>query len=101
LGGYKEGEFEEFHYKMVTAAKDKAGAIRSAKSTVFYRHTGFKSAPSHLDDKYGIDVDDAYEIKNILSVADRSAYRVILEPATFQEAEDDIHLGYFTIHSFK
>lgn len=42
LGGYKQNEFEEFHYKMLVAAKDKATAIQRAKSSAFYRHTGFK-----------------------------------------------------------
>src|SRR5258705_9297400 len=57
LGGYKQNEFEEFHYKMIVAATDKAGAIALSKATAFYRHTGFKCSDSHIDDKYGIDVD--------------------------------------------
>jgi hypothetical protein len=60
LGGYKPGEFEEFHYKMLVAAKEKGDAVQEAKQTAFYRHTGFKGATSHIDDKYGIDVDDIY-----------------------------------------
>jgi hypothetical protein len=101
LGGYKPGEFEEFHYKLVAAASTKGDAIRAAKKTAFYRHTGFNTAPAHVDDKYGIDVDDAYEIKNILNDASCSSYQIILNTARDEDPEDVVHLGYFTISSFK
>lgn len=65
LGGYKPNEFEEFHYKMVIAAVDKAEAVSLAKQTAFFRHTGFKGATAHIDDKYGVDVDDVHEIADI------------------------------------
>ena len=96
LGGYKKDEFEEFHYKMLVAANDKGTAISMSKDTAFYRHTGFSSAPSHVDDKYGIDVDDCFEIQDILSSKYKSEYRIILTPA-LHESEDEIHLGYFTL----
>ena len=48
LGGYKQNEFEEFHYKMIVAAGDKGEAVRLAKNTAFYKHTGFKGADSHI-----------------------------------------------------
>ena len=63
LGGYKENEFEEYHYKMLTACEDKSVAIQAAKQTAFYKHTGFKGATSHIDDKYGVDVDDILRLK--------------------------------------
>ena len=34
LGGYKEGDFEEYHYKVVTVAKSKAEAIKKAKKNL-------------------------------------------------------------------
>ncbi len=101
LGGYKPGEFEEFHYKMLTVAMNKSDAIGRAKQTAFYRHTGFKTAPSHLDDQYGIDVDDMYEIKDILPALQRKTYGILLSPAKTAFAEDILRLGYFPIHSFK
>ena len=67
LGGYKENEFEEYHYKVLTVAQNKAEAIKKAKATSFYKHCGFKGATSHIDDKYGVDVDDIHEIEDILS----------------------------------
>ena len=64
LGGYKKGEFEEYHYKMLVACNNKGEAIKGAKQTVFYKHTGFAGAESHIDDKYGVDVDDVYQIED-------------------------------------
>ena len=67
LGGYKKQEFEEYHYKMLTIGTEKSEAIQQAKQTAFYKHTGFQGADSHIDDKYGIDVDDIYQVEDILS----------------------------------
>ena len=96
LGGYKQHEFDEFHYKMIVAATDTSGAIAQAKQTAFYKHTGFKSAPSHIDDKYGIDVDDLFEIKEILAPALKEKYTINLAPSVITK-EDEIHLGYFKL----
>lgn len=93
LGGYKQGEFEEFHYKIVVAATDKGVAIKKAKETAFYKHTGFKGATSHIDDKYGIDVDDIYELADVLAPDIKQQYTITLEPATHLP-EDPMHLGY-------
>jgi hypothetical protein len=96
LGGYKENEFEEFHYKMLVVAKDKGEAISRAKQTAFYKHTGFKGASSHIDDKYGVDVDDVYEIEEILPNAIKEKYSVSIQPAP-GIAKDEWHLGYFKL----
>jgi len=96
LGGYKENEFEEYHYKIVTAANDKGEAIRKSKQTAFYKHFGFKGAESHIDDKYGIDVDDLYQIEDILPVETKEKYSINL---AFDEnaMPDELHIGYVTI----
>lgn len=98
LGGYKPGEFDEFHYKMIVAAPDKGAAIRLAKETAFYRHTGFKGAESHVDDKYGVDVDDIYDIHDILPEDIKSQYCLRLTPAGSETSPDPIRLGYFQFH---
>jgi len=96
LGGYKPGEFEEYHYKMLTVAKNKTEAINKAKQTAFYKHTGYKGAPSHIDEKYGVDVDDLYEISDALAPELKNKYSIIvLEQTT--SAEDNIELGYITM----
>jgi hypothetical protein len=96
LGGYKPGEFEEYHYKMLVAASDKSTAIKKAKSTAFFQHTGFKGAAAHIDDKYGVDVDDIYELSEILSPAIKEQYTLVLTPAV-SAPEDELHLGYFRL----
>lgn len=95
LGGYKAGEFEEFHYKMLVAAADKGEAVHRSKQTAFFKHTGFKGANSHVDDKYGVDVDDFFAIKDILPMPIKSKYKLVLKPATTNTSEDVLHLGYF------
>ena|SRR5918993_2278566 len=96
LGGYKQGAFEEFHYKMVVAAPGKGEAIRLSKQTAFYQHTGFTGATSHVDDKYGIDVDDLFELGDILGDQFKSRYSIELTP-TGEEKADTLHLGYFKL----
>ena len=93
LGGYKEHEFEEYHYKLLAVAKEKSEAIQQAKETAFYKHTGFKGADSHIDDKYGVDVDDIYQIVDILPGEMKEKYSLILRPAD-TAIEDEWHLGY-------
>jgi hypothetical protein len=95
LGGYKQDVFDEFHYKMLAVAANKGEAIKQAKATAFYKHTGFKGAPSHIDDKWGVDVDDVYEIEDILPAADRAQFSIHIAPAT-SAAADPLLLGYIT-----
>jgi hypothetical protein len=100
LGGYKENEFEEFHYKLIYAAADKAEAIHQSKQTAFYKHTRFKGTESHIDDKYGVDVDDVYEIEDILSPQQKETYKIQIAKAANPLKEDELHLGYFKLSSF-
>jgi len=101
LGGYKENELEEFHYKMLSVSADKGDAVKKAKQTAFYKHTGFKTATSHIDDKYGVDVDDINEIADILSAEIKEQYSIHIEKASNNNLPvDNLHLGYFTLSSF-
>lgn len=97
LGGYKENEFEEYHYKMLTVAENLSAASKNAKTTTFYKHCGFKGATSHIDDKYGIDVDDIYNVADILSEHYKENYFLkIKKVATFFK-EDSLHIGYLKL----
>ena len=96
LGGYKEGEFEEYHYKVLVVAKTKAEAIKKAKQTTFYKYFGFKGATSHIDDKYGVDVDDIHNIEDILSDKFKSQYRLKITKTNII-SEDEKHIGYLKI----
>ncbi len=97
LGGYKPGEFDEFHYKLVIAAPDKGKAIQLAKESAFYKHVGFAGAASHIDDKYGVDVDDIHAIEDILPAATKAKYAIVLTPTDASVEEDAMHLGYFNL----
>jgi hypothetical protein len=92
LGGYRPAEFEEFHYKMIIAAVNKDAAIAHAKKTAFFLHC---DSP-HVDDKYGVDVDDIYEITDILPFSVKNYYTLVLTP-TEDKIEDEIHLGYLKV----
>lgn len=96
LGGYKPGELEEFHYKMLVAAPSKAEAVRRAKQTAFFKHTGFRGANAHIDDQYGLDVDDAMEVEEMLPAAMRDRYALQFHAAENLEA-DPLQLGYFKL----
>lgn len=98
LGGYKPGEFEEYHYKMLAVAPDPALAIQKAKQTAFFKHNGFKGARAHIDDKYGIDVDDIYPVQEILNPIYKQRYSLYIEADTTElSAEDELHIGYFKL----
>ncbi len=96
LGGYKQGEFEELHYKMLVVADQKALAIKEAKETAFYKHTGFKGATSHIDDKFGVDVDDIFEINDILSDEIKSKYALKFSQNN-NLPDDELVLGYIPL----
>lgn len=95
LGGYKPNDLEEYHYKVLTVAKDKSQAIAKAKQTAFFLHNVFSS---HIDDKYGVDVDDVYEIDDILPDEIKNQYSILIEPAT-TKLEDELHIGYLKLSS--
>ncbi len=101
LGGYKLAEFEEFHYKMLVVANDKMDAIKQAKQTAFFKHTGFKGAVAHIDDKYGIDVDNICQVDDILPTYFKERYVIQLSQAAATVVEDEIHLGYYKLNKLE
>jgi hypothetical protein len=98
LGGYKPGDMEEYHYKMLVIAPDKGAAVAAAKKTAFYKHTGFKGALSHIDDKYGVDVDDVHAIKDMLPDTLKQAYSLQLSKQENLE-DDHLNIGYVKLSS--
>jgi len=98
LGGYKPNDLEEYHYKLITVSTNKAGAIKAAKQTAFYLHTGFKGAPSHIDDKYGVDIDDIHEIQDILPQSLKEQFTIAIEK-TSETREDELHIRYVKLSS--
>lgn len=96
LGGYKPGEFDEPHYKLLIVAPDMATAVKQAKQTAFYKHTGFAGASSHIDDRYGVDVDDVFEVDDILPKAIRENFSLLITEAK-EELPDVFNLGYLKL----
>ena len=96
LGGYLKGQFDEQHYILLSVNPDSASATKAAKQTAFYRETEFEDAVSHIDDKYGIDVDDLYEVEDILMPGIKNKYTIQITKAA-DLPDDNIHLGYFKL----
>ncbi|QNK62642.1 DUF1543 domain-containing protein [Pedobacter sp. PAMC26386] len=96
LGGYKVNEFDELHYKMLLIGESKVEVIKRAKESAFYLHTGFAGAPSHIDDKYGVDVDDIFDIEEVLPARIKEKFKILILPGG-DEVEDEIHLGYLSL----
>lgn len=98
LGGYKRGEFEEYHYKMVTVAKNLGIATRKVKTTTFFKHCGFEGAgASHIDDKYGIDVDETHRVNDLLDLLYKEKYALKISKSEQPLEEDPLHIGYVKI----
>ncbi len=97
LGGYQANKLEEQHYAILSVQNDRSLAISESKKTFFYKTNTLEGANSHVDDKYGIDVDDVYQIEDILLPRQKEKYQVVI---TKQESlpEDEIHLGYLRLH---
>lgn len=96
LGGYTAGKLEEQHYTVLTVQDDRALATKDAKSTVFFKTNSVKGANSHIDEKYGIDVDDVYRIEEILNPGYKDKYHIEIVPQDGLD-DDEVHLGYFKL----
>lgn len=95
LGGYKENEFEEYHYKILTVAETLSEAQKKSKQTAFFKHCGFGSnALSHIDDKFGIDIDDSFNIKEILMPVFKNRFEIKITKSDAILLEDELHIGY-------
>jgi hypothetical protein len=97
LGGYKENEFEEFHYKMLVVGNQMSDAVKKSKETTFYKHCGFKGATSHIDDKFGVDVDDIYNVKEILELDIKQKFGLKITKSNSEFIDDKLHIGYLKL----
>ncbi|AWH87065.1 DUF1543 domain-containing protein [Flavobacterium album] len=95
LGGYRPGEFEEYHYKMLAVAPTMGKAIKASKKTAFYKEWGFKGAESHVDEKYALDVDDMHKVEDLFSDELKARYSIRIEKK--EGAEDELHIGYLKL----
>lgn len=100
LGGYRAGAFEEFHYKSLMVAATNSDAIKKAKQTPFYKEFGFKGAVAHIDDAYGVDIDDLFKVADILSPSDKEQFSIVISDEPTNQT-DVLHLGYTTLSKLK
>ncbi|WP_201616155.1 DUF1543 domain-containing protein [Psychrobacter immobilis] len=108
LGGYQQGSFEEFHYKLLIVAATQAEAIKQAKQSAFYREFTFKdkdspfNAASHIDDKFAVDIDDIYNVNDLIS-----NLQILIEPIAHDSHEltntddDKEYVGYLSIKNLR
>lgn len=97
LGGYQEGKLEEQHYTVLGVHEDRVQAVQESKRTIFFKSNSIKGANSHIDEKYGIDVDDLYRIEDILSPELKAEYNIHITRSAAELPADRIHLGYFKL----
>ncbi|MBP3944815.1 DUF1543 domain-containing protein [Psychrobacter sp. K31L] len=108
LGDYQQGSFEEFHYKLLIVAATQADAVKQAKQSVFYKEFTFKDkdspfdAASHIDDKFAVDIDDIYNVNDLISNV-----QILIEPiahdshALANTDDDKEYVGYLSIKNLR
>jgi hypothetical protein len=97
LGGYQSNQLYEQHYIVLSVHDERAKAIQEAKKTAFFKANSIKGANAHIDEKYGIDVDDIYKIEDILSEESKQKYHIEIKTSSGNLPEDEIHLGYLKL----
>ena len=93
LGGYKPNDMEEYHYKQLVVASNLGDATRIAKEYTFWKH----HESSHIDDKYGIDVDDIYEVSELLDPRFKEQYSLQITDDP-RRSEDGLEVGYLKMN---
>ncbi|MBD8080995.1 DUF1543 domain-containing protein [Chryseobacterium caseinilyticum] len=97
LGGYKKGYFEEFHEQHLMVGISMAEIVKKARQTKFYKTMGFEGAVSHIDDKHGVDIDDIFNVNDILPDKMKEKYSIVLVKSEEENQENVMGLGYFKI----
>lgn len=97
LGGYQEGRFEEQHYTMLTVQEDRMKALKTSMASQFFKESTIKTtrgANAHIDEKYGIDVDEFYRIEELLSAKQKELFSIEITATDDTLLPDELHLGY-------
>ena len=88
-------------------ADSQADAIKQAKQSEFYKQFTFKdkgspfNAASHIDDKFEVDIDDIYNVNDLISNV-----QLLIEPITndsheLVNADDKEYVGYLSIKNLR
>ena len=94
LGGYVEGDMEEYHHKALVVAATQKEAITSIKQSEFYQNRGYAGAESHIDDKMSVDIDDVHIVDALLA---GSGWHLHITPSAESAAEDVWQVGYLSL----
>lgn len=105
LGGYRDGQFEEFHHKLLIVARTQAEAVKQARQSSFYQSHSMvtdmdnpsvqpHNATSHIDDKMQVAVDEIYEVNGLISQG-----QLVITPIVAGESvpEDVQTIGYIKL----
>lgn len=104
LGGYLPDDFEEYHHKLLIVAPTQAQAIKQAKQSDFYKKYSFKDkdtpfdAASHIDDKHQVDVDDIYNVSDLLTAG---SLQITKDKADTASIVDKAYIGYLSIKNLR
>ncbi|WP_419870317.1 DUF1543 domain-containing protein [Chryseobacterium sp. CT-SW4] len=101
LGGYKKGYFEEFHEQHLMVGKSMGEIVKRVKETEFYKTMGFENAVSHIDDKHGVDIDDIFNVNDILPQKMKDKYSIILDKTEAEDQRNFTEIGYLKIDKLK
>lgn len=101
LGGYVPNVFEELHHKTVIVASNKTEAIKQAKETSFYTENSYKGAESHIDDQYGVDIDEIFNIDEILNETFKCKYAIELVESAIVFEDSKMNNGYLKLSKLK
>lgn len=103
LGGYLADDFEEYHHKLLIVAPTQAEAIKQAKQSDFYKRYSFNdkdtpfNAASHIDDKLLVDIDEIFNVNDLLTSGSLQITRHQRAPVV----EDKLFVGYLSISKLK
>lgn len=97
LGGYLPDVLQEYHQQVLVVEKSLSEATQKVKSSAFYKdYNQPNGASSHIDDKYALDVDDAFAVEDILPLSQKEKFSLKLT-ITDHVPEDKIYNGYFKL----
>lgn len=97
LGGYDPGVFQELHQQLLMVGNSVSSVIKRAMKTDFFKEMSFKNAASHIDDHYGVDIDDLSKVDDLLSTSMKEKYSIILEKSSEEIQENPTKIGYFKL----
>jgi len=114
LGGYLAGEFEEFHHKLLIVAPTQADAVKQAKQSAFYKQYSFNdkdtpfNAAAHIDDKHQVDIDEIYDVNDLLTSGCLSIMPLANDGLESDKAvldkiasEDKAYIGYLSLKKLR